>query len=366
MKGDGYIVVDWNPATGLPRFTWNDPRLLRPVYDEHGNLMLVAKTWGTSSRAVTNPQGAPIRRLNLYFPDRVEKWYTLSSDAGQESIWAAHTDYADEGSNEPAQWPVPWVDASGQPLGIPIFHMRNKPKGRDFGRSELHSVIPQMTYLTKQLVDLAEILDYQGAGQTWATGTKEGATFKSSAGTVWTTANENAKFGRFDPVNPSGTLEAIDATLRRVSARSQTPLHQLMTGGQNPTGETQRAANAPLYRKAADRETSYGGTWVAAWQMAIKLQTLHVPAFKPPEKFLLTPSWKAPDSNDPMGDLNAAEAKLRIGVSKATVLTELGYDPQQEKELRADDEKASANALADAFKRGVTDDEPPAATVPTP
>ncbi len=260
---------------------------------------------------------------------------------------------------EAAVWPVPWLDAKGDPLGIPIFHLRNKPKGRDFGRSELHSVIPQMTYLTKQLVDLAEILDYQGAGQTWATGVAAGAKFTASAGTVWTTTNQEARFGRFEPVNPQGTLEAIEQTLRRVSARSQTPLHQLMTGGQNPTGETQRAANAPLYRKAADRETSYGGVWVDAWEMAIKLQRKHVPSFKAPDQVKLTASWKAPDSNDPQGDLDAAESKKRLGVSQHTILTELGYDPEKEKELREGEAKATADELARAFRQGQTDDNPP-------
>ncbi len=362
MKGDGYIVVDWNKATKLPRFTWNDPKLCRPVYDEHGELVMLAKPWTSSARAVTNPKGAPIRRLNLYFPDRVEKWYTLSSDAGGDSVWAAHYDFADV-DGDARFWPTPWLDAAGEPLGIPIFHLRNKPKGRDFGRSELHSVIPQMTYLTKQLVDLAETLDYQGAGQTWASGVKDGATFTGSPGTVWTTTNQEARFGRFDPVDPRGTLEAIEQTLRRISARSQTPLHQLMTGGQNPTGETQRAANAPLYRKAADRETSYGGAWVDAWRMAIKLHAKHDPSFKPPDAFKLTASWKAPDSNDPQGDLDAAESKKRLGVSQHTILTELGYDPEKEKELREGEAAASADALAAAFKRGETEDEPPAPAV---
>jgi hypothetical protein len=353
MQGDGYIIVDWNPETELPRFTYNRPALHRPVYDEHGRMILDAKCW---------PEGGS-RRLNLYFPDRVEKWITASSDAGaDESIWTPHHDPTDVDEQGENRWPTPWVDAAGDPLGIPVFHMRNKPKGRDFGRSELHSVIPQIIYLTKQLTDLAEILDYQGAGQTWASGVGD-ATFVASAGTVWKTKNEGARFGRFDPVNPQGTLEAIEQTMRRIAARSQTPLHQLMTGGVNPTGETQRAANAPLYRKAHDRETSFGGVWADAWRMAIRLQQLHVPAFKVPDDFKVNASWTPPDSNDPQGDLDAAEAKLRIGVSKATVLSELGYDAEKEAELRKDDEAASAQALADAFKRGETDVTPPAPAV---
>ncbi len=364
MKGDGFVLVDWNQRTGLPRFTWNDPKLLKPVYDEHGNLVVVAKAWPESARAVTNPGGRPIRRLNLYFPDRVEKWFTTStpSDAMQSAIWQPHVDYSDvlepvDGADVgEARWPVPWIDAAGEPLGILAIHFRNKPKGRPFGRSELASVIPQQNYLTKQLVDLADVLDYQGAAQRWATGVSEDSKFTSAAGTVWTAVSPDATFGQFEPADPRGIQEAVESTIRRMASRSQTPLHQLMTGGQNPTGETLRAANEPKVKKARDRMTSYGGSWVAAWVLAARLQALHDPTFELPEDLVLKASWESPESADVAGDLDAAEAKHRLGVSKRTLLTELGYDPDVEAKQRAAERAAGEEDLVRMFRRGVTDD----------
>jgi hypothetical protein len=357
--GDGYIVVDWTPKLarddfpGLPRYTFNPPGLHRPIYDEHGDMILDAKCW---------PEGKT-RRLNLYFPDRIEKWVTASTDAGaQDSIWESYSDPSDVEREEAGggeRWPMPWVDAAGEPLGIPVFHMRNDPLG-DFGWSELEDVIPQMIGVLKQRLDLFEVLDYQGAGQAWATGVGTAAapaTFLASSGTVWTTPSETARFGRFDPADPTGTLEAIEQSMRLLAARSQTPLGQLRSSAQQPSAESNRSEHAPLYRKASDREVSYGGTWVMAARMAVKLHKLHVPDFAVPERFKLEAQWKAPDSNDPIGDLTALEAKKRLGVSTDTLLTEAGYDPDTERALREKDAVATADELARAFRRGRT--EPP-------
>jgi hypothetical protein len=349
MKGDAYVLVDWNDETQLPRFTFNRPEVIKPVYDELGCMLLAAKTWSEARTAETNPRGVRVRRLNLYLPDRVEKWFTTSaidpSKGEQTAIWAPHRDTGDQ------EWPVAWVDQRGEALGIAVLHFRNKPKGKPYGRSELKSVIPQQNYLTKQLVDLAETLDYQGAAQRWATGVKIGS-YKSAAGTVWTTENENARFGQFDPANPAGVLEAIEQTLRRMAARSQTPLHQLMTGGNQPSGETLKAARAPLVDKTKDRQTSYGGVWVDAHLLALRLQTLHDPRFQVPDDLLLEATWESAETKDEKGDLDVAEAKKRLGVSQFTLLSEMGYDPEQEAQRRRDEAEAGAAAMVDAFNRG--------------
>jgi hypothetical protein len=349
MKGDSYVIVDWCQDTSLPRFTFNRPELVKPVYDELGAMMVAAKTWREAKRAQTNPTGLPVRRLNLYFEDRVEKWFTTTAidtnKSEQQAIWAPHRDLDDQA------WPVPWVDATGAPLGVAVVHFRNKPKGRDFGKSELHNVIPQQNFLTKTLVDLAETLDYQGAAQRWATGVSEG-TFTSAAGTVWTSKNENARFGQFEPANPTGVLEAIEQTLRRMAARSQTPLHQLMTGGNHPSGETLKAARKPLVDKTIDRQTSYGGVWVDAHILAMRLQELHDPSFTVPDDLLLEASWESADTKDEKNDTDVAEAKARLGVSKYTLLSEMGYDPEQEQERRQTEAAAASAAMVDAFNRG--------------
>lgn len=346
MKGDAFLIVDWNDETQLPRFTFNRPELIRPIYDAHGVMLVAAKSWEEAKVAPTNPSAIPIRRLNLYFAGRVEKWFTTTGidprEAVQHAIWAPHMDPSD------TVWPLAWLDRQGDPLGIAVLHFRNKPKGRNFGRSELHSVIPQQNYLMKQLVDLAETLDYQGAAQRWGTGVKEG-TWTAAPGTVWTTENENARFGQFDPSNPTGVLEAIEQTLRRMAARSQTPLHQLMTGGNQPSGETLKAAREPLVAKAEDRQTSYGGTWVRAHVLALKLMGLHVPSFAVPPDLALEAAWESAETADEKGELEAAEIKSRLGVSKWTLLQELGYDPEQEGARRADEAAAAAEQQAKLF-----------------
>jgi hypothetical protein len=96
--GDGFVIVDWDVIRARPRATWNHPRRIKPVYDdENGDeLLYVSKVWTTSRVSEQNQAGRTIRRLNLYYPERVEKWFSPDNGDGGGSIWAPYLVDQDE------------------------------------------------------------------------------------------------------------------------------------------------------------------------------------------------------------------------------------------------------------------------------
>lgn len=352
LKGDGFLGVDFDPDLGEPTMHWNDPGCCLPVYNAAGVLMMVAKTWNEAAPSVTNPEGRLIKRLNLYLPDRIEKWFSWAGSG--QLTWLAHMDFGDE------VWPTPWVRTDGNPRGVGIVHFRNKPKGRTFGRSEIRSTIPQQDYLNKQLIDLANILDNQGWDQRWATGVspKTAATLKNLAGELWATPNENAKFGQFDAAEVKGVLEAIEATLKRIAGRSATPLHLLFAGAitQLPSGESLKTSEAGLVAKIKDRHPTYGMNWSRAVGMCAGLEADFGSAGLTYAGEAFATQWQDPQSRNETGELEVAEAKSRIGVSQTTLLEEAGYDPKQEAERRRDEAlEAQRNFDAGAVTPGPGD-----------
>ncbi|MGH2878938.1 MAG: phage portal protein [Solirubrobacteraceae bacterium] len=343
-KGDGFLIVTFDEDRNLPRFTWNRPEIIRPVYadDDSDELLYASKTWTTRQVSPTNPSGLAITRLNLYYPDRVEKWFTVGS-AGAKSIWSPHVDPADLDENGAPKWPIAWTmdgQPDGEPIGIPVIHFRNKPKGRTFGRSELRNVLPQQDLLTKQLLDQFYVMDAQGWPQRWATGIPEDTSINVAIGEFLKTANDEAKFGQFDAADPGPMGEAVESTLRRIASRSQTPLYLLMMSAQLPSGESLKTAESPLIHKVQDRETTHGGSWASAMRMGARVTEAFGTNPHPidPEAEIVT-LWADAQSRNEQVETNTLGVQVELlGLSKTTALRKLGYDPDEEATLRAEEQ----------------------------
>lgn len=346
--GDGFVLVDLAPD-GRPRFTVQQSARMNVCYsdDVPDALEWAAKQWVTSKAGPQNPDGRPIQRLNVYWPDRVEKWFRLhAGEDGGTGGWSA---WSDADGEDPV---VPWVRPDGTPRGVPVFHFANKPCDQDYGRSEIRGTIPQQELLNKLVLDLAMVLDYHGEPQRWVTGVEPSSAPSSATGDLWTAADPNARFGQFDAANPEGLLAAIEGTLSRIARRSRTPLH-LLTGGDMPSGEALKSAEAGLVSKVRDRQGVWGNRWEDAILYAARLaQDEDAGAVEVPDDLIVSAQWEDPESRNEKTQLEAAILKHELGVSKDTLLRELGYDPDAERAARVGDlEEAQANMVR-VFDRG--------------
>jgi len=370
-RGESFGIVGYDNAKRRPTFSFNAPERMKACYcdDDPERMEYAVKTWDTDEAGPSNPDGRRVCRMNLYYPDRIERYYKLHSSHGRGG-WAQWMDAPDSATGEAAAWPTPWVDAAGGPLGIPVVHFRNRAQGRPNGRSELVGVVPQNMLLNKQVLDLAMVIDNQGWPQRWATGVDPAsATFKTAPGEMWVTNAKDASFGQFDTADLDPMLKAIDATLGRMARRSGMPLHMLM-GGDAPSGEAMKTAEARLVKRCEDRSVSFGNRWEDAALMAVRLAALagDLPVQVDLDQVTLDALWDSPESRDDKAEAETAVLYEALGVSKRTLLMRLGFDPDQEEERRGEESDAASLAAAKFFDSGGDTTEPvtpqPAQTMP--
>jgi len=335
--GDGFLIVDYDEKLQMPRVAWNHPRLIKPVYDDGGDEMLYAvKKWPTSNRSASNPDGTLVTRLNIYLPDRVEKWFSLDSD---DQNWAPWLEVESE------QWPTPWTESgelpadgseAEDPLGIPVIHFRNKPKGRRFGRSEVPGTIPYQLEINKQVVDLFYVMDAQGWQWPWVSGVGDLESFKLAIGDVIKLTNPEARAGQLPAADPRPLLDAIDSTYRRLAAKSRTPFHDLITG-EIPSGESLKTAEGGLVKKAKDRQTTLGDPWSDTarlmWRLGAHYGSEGTPTFDALAD--ITAVWDDPETRNEQAETNMLGVQVELlGRSRTSALRQLGLDPEEEAELR--------------------------------
>lgn len=348
---DGFVFAEWDADEDRPCFYWNHPRLCKAFYDEDDNtkLSFLVKSWNARL-----PTGERCRRMNLYWPERIEKWYTLTTDesgSGGGSLWVPwifDEDPANPGSSDGGV--ITWVRDDGTPRGIPAVHFRNKPKGGTWGRSEVLPVIPQQDGLNKTVLDLFETIDSQG-GNRWATGVEGDVEFKAGAGEVFIAPNAEARFGQFTTPDLSGILEAIDQQLKRIAAKTQTPLHLLQSGGAMPSGETLKTAESPLVKKCEDRQVTLGSSWEQLLGIArVLANDFGGAGISEDER--IEAQWEPAESRNDLAEAQVAQIKEELGVSKRTLLIEMGYDPDVEAEQRAEEAKDAAALMTSALNAG--------------
>ncbi len=334
--GDGFVAVTWDTRRKRPRLTWNRPHLCKAVYDEDGEGLYTVKKWSTTRRGPQNELGRLVWRLNIYYPDRVEKWFSADSEGEQWAPWQDQGDTA---------WPVPWtvsglLPANGSEaedgLGILLKHFREKPKGRNYGRSRVRSMIPYQNELNKQVLDLFYVMDAQGWPRQWVTGVSDTEAIKYAIGDILRLADKDAKVGQLDSADPRPSLEAIDATMRRFSAKTDTPLFDLIKGTP-PSGEALKTAVMGQTAYVEDSQATQGHTWEATVSLGWHLASLYgddtVPTFNAEAD--VTTQW---ESTEPRSEEMEAQTSIyyrELGVSNATLMRRHGFDPTEEEKLRA-------------------------------
>jgi hypothetical protein len=119
---DHYVGLSWYVPTGEQQqngrvliqreAAWNGTQGVFAHYDDFDRNDWTLKEWSVSS---PTRDGQSALRRTLWWPDRIERYIKDAND--QE--WQPYQLPEDGG------WPVPWLDAQGQPLNPPIVHFAN-------------------------------------------------------------------------------------------------------------------------------------------------------------------------------------------------------------------------------------------------
>ncbi len=350
MKGDEYLIVEYDDTLGRPRFLRQRQHQVKVVYsdDNPDEIAYACKVWNTAKVAPQNPTGRRLRRLNVYFPDHIEKWFRLDKASGNDSdkgSWERWSDTIEEG------WPVWWTttgEQTGEPLGVNVIHLRHKSLGEGAGRSRVRQAIPFQEELNKYLADLNDLVDNHALPQDYVTGVPgDNVTFKRVAGNVWQAADKDAGFGRLAASDTKNLLDAIEGVLSRLARKTRIPMH-VLTGGTPPSGESLKTAESGLVGTVRQCQIDFGNDWEDAILMGLRLEAVFGDSrieLAALEGLKLEAQWANPETRSDKDELETAALKKTLGVSRQTLLTELGYDAEKEAERRAGEAEEAEAAM---------------------
>ncbi len=323
VSGDAYAIV-WPDEDGRAAIYPNRAASVSVTYDEDrpGRIIHAAKFWRTANKHT---------RLNLFYPDRIERYITAKPSEG--TLPEAHEfvpfvqsspDSSDDSTGQSIQNPQSEIQ---NPYGVvPVFHFANNADIGAFGRSELESAIPIQDGLNKSVLDMLVAMEYSAYRQRWAAGIEieydnDGnviAPFKAGVDHVWITGNADAKFGDFNTANLDQFLKVKDSFRIDMASVTGTPMYYLLPHTRGfPSGEAMQRAESRFIAKVRDRQSAFGQTWADIMQFAARIDGHG--------ELQIETRWEDPSQTTERERLETILLKRRIGLTTEQALQEAGY-----------------------------------------
>lgn len=245
-----------------------------------------------------------------------------------------------------------------QPLGEtmwdfdwpPIVAAQNLPRPNCWwGRPDLTAdVIATQDAVNRSLSTANRLARLHGHPKPWAKGIGPDQELSGEPDEVIVLPDGDSELGQLQPAaNISEHLElyrAVKAALHEISRVPEIAGGRLDNIGQL-SGLALRILYGPLVRKTQTKRRLYGSLIAEASRRVLDL----IGAGPDHD---VTLRWPEILPSDPVEEAQAAEAKQRAGVSRATTLGEMGYDAQEEEAKRGEEKSADGESLMAAFNGG--------------
>lgn len=368
-SGDAYVIV-WPDAAGDTTIYPNAAKSCVVEYDaeQPGRVLWAAKLWQTADKRW---------RLNLFYPDRVEKYITKDADRETASTQDAGPRKYDRnfsyGTATSYASPIPEAKkfieftAVGEtdfkvtnPYGVvPIFHFANNSSIGGSGISELASAMPIQDAMNKSVLDMLVTMEFAAFRQRYATGIEmeidENGNpippFTAGVERLWTTENPDAKFGQFEATDLKQFLEVKESLRVDIASVTGTPIYYLMqTKGDFPSGEALKKSETRFISKVRDRQQSFGQVWEDLMAFVLKVENKG--------DVRLTAEWEDPAKLGEKEMLENVLLRKDIGISDEQALMEAGYGSDDIKRILRE-KQAKQEQFAKSFNSGeeVVEDE---------
>ncbi|MBA2708770.1 MAG: phage portal protein [Gemmatimonadaceae bacterium] len=350
LTGDGYLVVDWSiddagrPVGGSAAVWPQKAEQVTVEYSttEPGKIARAARAWD-------DEEGT---RVNVYLPDRIEKYLQKMPDPGP--AWISANAWLPPTAVAPAA--ITFLAAVENPYGtVPVFHFPNK-RLYEPGVSQLVDVMPLQDALNKALCDMLVAMEFSAFPQRWATGIDVGPTgadgkplsppFDYGNDRMLTVTEIEAKFGAFPTADLRQYVEVLENARAEIARVSGTPLHYLfITRGDFPSGEAMKSAEARFTRALEDRQDSWGDSWADVMRLALRIEGEQAAADPDTD---IAAEWEdaAPHSDGMLNDRLRVEKEL--GVPERWLFKKLGYSDTDVDEMLVETEERR-DAVAEQF-----------------
>lgn len=312
VYGDCYAIV-WPDASGNLAIDYNSPLNTTIVYDQENPRI---KSFATKMWQLVDASNRKIIRINMYYPDRIEKYEGLGDIEFINGV--PNLSLVETVIN-------PWNE-------IPVFHFRtNKP----YGRPEHADAFGPQDAINKLISTHMYTVDYQGAPQRYAlsnggnaaemddfseddTARENIGSLQNGPGQLWYLQGV-ASVGQFPAADPKTFTDPVNEFVADMAAITSTPIHYFSSTTYLPSGQALRVAEAPLFKKVLNRQLAFGSTWRDLFKFMLRIEGIVAE---------VEIDWRSPETIDSLDNWDIAVRKKSVGVPLEQILLELGYDPE--------------------------------------
>ncbi len=345
--GITFVMATYDNSTRqivlVHELAWDGDTGMIPVYDRMGKRVLaVVKVWY---------EGSTTRRVNIYYADRVEKY-----DAPAGGALLVHSDTLERGHMEEdrgeANGVVPWVNAQGQPIGVPVIPFVNRAKTRlTTGTSEIGSVISVQDSLNRTLVSMVMTSELSAFQIKVALGFLPPAEVTPG---MWVVVGEGAipadqKVDAFvlEQAQLVPFISQAQFLIDQIGTISQTPLPGQM-GGDSASGEAIKQRETGLVGKIKRFQIKGGNAWEDVLSLAANIQNAFGTTSAPRVGRWVCRWQDAESRNDAEVVANVKLMRELMGDEQALreVAGVFGWDETQIQRIMVQKQRATVNALA--------------------
>ena len=337
--GEGYLLA-WPDEEGGFDLYANDPRLVHAFYEpDRPKVMDMAAKWWRAGDATL---------LNLYYVDRIEHWVGPKHPRSGRSFVPLESGGLDESGDLIAADPV----EENPHECIPVFHFRTTRRGPG---GELRSLVSAQDAVNKLLADMMVASEFGSFPQRYVITEQDTSKLKIAPGQLWsfTPADEGVQptaAGSFPPVDVQQYLGAMDKLAASIAIVSRTPKHYFFGQGGDPSGEALIAMEAPLVKKCEHYGELFGQSWRELAVFMLNASNVKV------EPGAVSAVWDSMQTQQPVSTTTALLNYVKATMPLPTALRELGWGPDELKQLE-DDQSAAApppsfGAAVNAFDKG--------------
>lgn len=343
-----YIMVGWHDEEQIPvltlekAFDGTDGMLVISNRKDETIIDVAIKVWHETLDSTND-----FMRVNVYYPDRVEKYKVVNNAV------EVYTD--PDRADEPAQM---WVDRQGQPIGVPIIRFNGTNKLRDIVPLQhginaiIHSMVgtamlgafPVRFTFGFQAPDkiepglFVEIVPRDKTGERM-TPTPELA--------------EYFKMMRVDSMPAAGMMEYISTIKFFENAIEKVGNIPNANQGANESGESRKQRESDLLAECRRAQVWLGNSWEQVFQTAAAVQTAYGDAAPIVRRWRVI--WKDPQTRNDLEQAQVLSAVAKYFEGSDEMLRQsaqlLGLTPERIEEIKAEQEKNKASMTESILAR---------------
>lgn len=327
--GESFVIASYDSdsekvtLTPMPRYTGADAGGTGYGCKAHYStsdpaiMEFASKRW--TEHIIERNRTKAIQKMNLYYPGKVIKY---EMGGGGEADWQETEAIA-------------YLDAAGQPLGIPVIHFQNP--GR---KSELTNAVDIQDALNKMAIDIIRISDACGMPIWVSKGfnmTTDGKPYNGTnalgvfPGVVYNAPLEG-DLRKIEASNIAPQMAALDDFLIHLGKVTQTPSLSQQTSRQAVSGETLKQREEPLVAKVRERQVGMGNSWEDVITHAVRLAVAFGGESLDTEANIET-EWKPAETRDEQSEelafWTAAEKAGAAGVPLVAYLSLKGWSDEK-------------------------------------